>query len=687
MILPFLSQVIAALVLSLFVSAGAHAAASEWVGDDRAAVRIITAVDAAGDAASLGAGIEFRFGSGWHGAWRSPGDAGFAPKIDWSGSEGIGTPELAWPAPHRLSVNGLETFVYDGGVVLPLRLPRTGNGPVRLHVNVRHATCGEICVPYRASLDLVLPQGPARPSAEAGLIATARLHVPGPPDAAGFEVTGIQLTGGQAHTRLELALASRTIKFLHPDLFIEGATRDANTRPVVTVSGNGRKASFSVDLPPDLNAGRPLSLTLVDASRSAEIAFIPQTTSAWSDIAAVLVTALLGGLVLNAMPCVLPVLSLKAFALTRYAGAERGAIRAGLLATAGGILVSFLVIALALIVLKISGARIGWGIQFQDPWFLAAMALLTALFAASLFEWVTIRLPAVFSALGGSRGAHPLAEAFLTGAFATLLATPCSAPFLGSAIGFALTRGWPDILIVFGALGVGMALPFLLLAAKPSFVRWLPQPGPWMQWLRFGLGLLLLATVLWLLTVLAEVTSTTAAAFLFGFLTLLLVWLSSSRYGLARSGVIAAIVAAILMSVQLIRPPDDGRDGPWQAFAPDAIPGLVAQGQVVIVDTTASWCLTCRLNEISTLNRAEVRGRLSQPGVVAMRADWTNPDPRILSLLESFGRFGIPLVAVYGPGLPAGTVLPEILTPGIVVSALGRAAGPIGNAADAAVHH
>ena len=220
-------------------------------------------------------------------------------------------------------------------------------------------------------------------------------------------------------------------------------------------------------------------------------------------MAAVIITALLGGLVLNAMPCVLPVLSLKAFALTRYAGAERGAIRAGLLATAGGILASFLVIAFALIVLRISGASIGWGIQFQHPWFLAGMALFTLLFAASLFDWVTFRLPAAFSALGGTRGAHPLVEAFLTGAFATLLATPCSAPFLGSAIGFALTRSGPDILIVFGALGIGMALPFLLLAAKPSLVRWLPRPGPWMPLLRVGLGLLLLATALWLLAVLA----------------------------------------------------------------------------------------------------------------------------------------------------------------------------------------
>lgn len=687
MILPSISRAIAGLLGGLFVSSAAHAAATEWVGDERAAVRIITAVDAAGDAGSLEAGIQFRFGSGWHGAWRSPGDAGFAPKMDWSGSEGIGTAEIAWPAPHRLSVNGLETFVYDDGVVLPLRVPRMGNGPVRLHVDVRHATCGEICVPYRALLDLVLPQGPARPSEEAGLIATARLHVPGPPDAAGLEVTGIQLMGGQAHTHLELTLTSRAISLLHPDLFIEGATRGGNARPEATVSGNGRQAILSVDLPPDLDAGRPLSLTLVDGSRSAEIAFTPQTTSTWIDMAAVIITALLGGLVLNAMPCVLPVLSLKAFALTRYAGAERGAIRAGLLATAGGILASFLVIAFAMIVLRISGASIGWGIQFQHPWFLAGMALFTLLFAASLFDWVTFRLPAAFSALGGTRGAHPLVEAFLTGAFATLLATPCSAPFLGSAIGFALTRSGPDILIVFGALGIGMALPFLLLAAKPSLVRWLPRPGPWMPLLRVGLGLLLLATALWLLAVLAEVTSTTAAAFLFGFLALLLAWLSSSQYGFARSGATAAIVAAVLLSVQLVRSADAGRDGPWQAFAPDAIPGLVAKGRVVVIDTTASWCLTCRLNEISTLNRAQVRDRLSQPDVVAMRADWTNPDPRILSLLKSFGRFGIPLVAVYGPGLPEGTALPEILTPGIVLSALGQAARPIGNAVGAEVRH
>lgn len=679
-------RLIAGLVLALSLSETAHAASTAWVGDERAAVRLVTAADEVRDGTAVEAGIQFRFGSGWHGAWRNPGDAGFAPKFDWSGSEGIGTPEIAWPAPRRLSVSGLETFVYDEGVVLPLRLPRSGDGPVRLHVNIRHATCGEICVPYRATLDLSLPQGVALPSAEAGLIEAARMQVPGPPDAVGISVVDMRLAGGPPHPRLDVAVASRSGHFAHPDIFVEGAARAAAARPRVILSDNGRMASLSVDLPPDVDGEEPLRLTLIDGSRSAEIPFIPRTEPSPSDLVSIVAVALLGGLILNLMPCVLPVLSLKAFALTRYAGADQRAVRVGLLATSAGILTSFLVIAVAMIALKASGASVGWGIQFQEPWFLAGMAVLATLFAATLFEWVTIGLPAGLASLGSVRATGPHTEAFLTGAFATLLATPCSAPFVGTAIGFALTRGWPEILIVFVALGTGMALPFLLLASKPSLVRWLPRPGPWMNRLRSGLGLLLLVTAFWLVTVLAEVTGPLGAGVLAAALVLLLAWLRSRRHGKTVGRAVAALLAVVLLSSSFAgHLGENGRGGPWKPYKPEQIPGLVADGRIVVVDVTAAWCLTCRLNELSTLDRKEVRERLSQTDIVAMRADWTNPDARILSLLRSFGRFGIPLFAVYGPADPQGEALPELLTPGAVLSAVARASLPPSNEV-AAVH-
>ncbi|WP_019903600.1 protein-disulfide reductase DsbD domain-containing protein [Methylobacterium sp. 77] len=676
MIGPVLRSVFAYLAIFLAGAGPARAAASAWIGDARASVRLITATDSVSAGSQLEAGLEFRFGDGWHGAWRSPGDAGLAPTFDWSGSDGLVLESIDWPAPRRLTVGDLQTFVYESGVILPLRFAHRGDGAAHLRLRLVHAVCGEVCVPYRATLDLALPAGVERASAEAGPIVTARGRVPGSPEAAGFAIAEQTREGPPHDQRLVLRVIDEGRAFVAPDLFVEGPKGAVTAQPTITLSNGGHEARFELDLPPGV-ADAALHVTLVDGLRSAEHVVPPPAEVGWGDFLAILATALLGGFILNAMPCVLPVLSLKAFALTKSAGAGRAAIRSGLLATAAGILASFLLIATALIGLKASGASIGWGIQFQSPWFLAGMALLTTLFAASLFEWVAIGLPRSFAALGSLPGAGRHSEAFLTGAFATLLATPCSAPFVGSAVGFALTRGTPEILAVFAALGIGMALPFLLLAVKPGWTRFLPRPGAWMTLLRTGLGLLLLGTTLWLLTVLGDVVGLPRAIGTAAILTLLLGWLALSRrerdVGRRRS-LVAALLALMLIPVAFgAASPVRTADGSWRAFAPDTIPGLVAEGRVVVVDVTAAWCLTCRLNELTTFDRADIRARLSAQDLFAMRADWTQADPAILSFLRRFGRFGIPLVVVYGPGTPDGEALPELLAPATLRAALMRA--------------
>ncbi len=678
---PIGRSLLACLALFVLGAFPARAASTAWIGDERAAVRLVMATDAVGHGSHVEAGLEFRFGDGWHGAWRSPGDAGLAPTFDWSGSDGLVLESIAWPAPRRLTVGDLQTFVYESGVVLPLRFARRGDGAAHLRLRLVHAVCGEVCVPYRATLELALPAGPDRPSAEAGLIKAARERVPGAPGAAGFAIVGQAREGPPDDQRLVLQVTSERRAFVAPDLFVEGPKGAMTGSPAISLSDGGHAARLTLRLPPNV-ADTDLRVTLVDGLRNAEFTVPPMTGTGWGEWLAILATALLGGLVLNAMPCVLPVLSLKAFTLTRAAGADQPSVRAELLATAAGIVASFLAIALFLIALKASGASVGWGIQFQAPWFLAGMALLTVLFAASLFEWVSIGLPRPLAALGTLRGTSHLSEAFFTGAFATLLATPCSAPFVGSAVGFALTRGHFEILMVFTTLGLGMALPFVLLALKPEWTRLLPRPGPWMIRLRSGFGLLLLGTALWLTTVFSEVAGIPRATGLAAILALLLGWLALGRRGrapdrrrslVAASLVLALVPVAVWPSGFATSPAARIEDVPWRAFTPEAIPALVAEGKVVIVDVTASWCLTCRINDVTTLDRAENRARLSAPDVVAMRADWTQPDPAILAFLRRFGRFGIPLVAVYGPGLPRGEALPELLTPATMRAAIVRA--------------
>src|SRR5271170_4589224 len=675
-------------VLALACPAGAFAAATAWVGDDHAAARLITATDTTGSAQTVEAGIEIRLKPGWHSYWRSPGDAGIPPSIDWGGSGNMKHAEIAWPAPTRYSLQGFETAGYQDHVVLPITLTMARPGQLLdLHATVNWAACANICVPYSTKLDLRLPAGSAALSAEAGLIADARAKVPQPLAASGIDLVSAGAAGKGADTALVVHLRSSGAAFEMPDLFVEGLDKGSPGRPAVEFSDEGHAARLSVPIHDAAAAaivGKPLTLTFVDGARASEFIAAPLPEPARGDAARllpILVIALLGGLILNAMPCVLPVLSLKLMSVASHAGAERRRVRFGLLMTALGVVASFALIAAALIGLRASGAAIGWGIQFRWPWFIAAMAAVTTLFAASLWGWLPILLPRfAYDAAAGIRADAHYADAFLTGAFATLLATPCSAPFVGTAIGFALAQGPGEIAIVFAALGIGMAAPYLLVAVFPRLVRLLPRSGPWMNGLRVALGFALAGTALWLLFVLAALSGSQVALAAAAALSavLMLLALNSRRVIPAGSARYASAATAVLLALAVLWPAFAGVAAPgataaagrWRPFDPGEIQRLVGEGKTVFVDVTAAWCLTCKVNEAAVLDRDPVASRLFGPDVVAIRGDWTRPDPALTRYLQKFGRYGIPFNAVYGPGRPNGELLPELLTSSAVGSAL-----------------
>ena len=685
---------VAALVVIVAVGwpAAVLAAATDWVGDSHAAARLIAATDAVGSGKTVEAGMEIRLMPGWHAYWRSPGDAGVPPSIDWAGSENLQRADIAWPAPARYSLQGFETAGYQDHVVLPITLtPARPGQPLDLRAQVSWAACANICVPYTTKLNLRLPAGRASPSPEAGLIAAARARVPRALAASGIELVSGDAVGKGASTALTVRLRSLGAAFAAPDLFVEGLEKGSPGRPVVKLSDQGHAARLTVPIRDAVASGigrKPLTLTLVDGARAAEFSATPLPGTSPGDAARllpILAIALLGGLILNAMPCVLPVLSLKLLSVAAHAGAERRRVRFGLLMTALGVLASFALIAAALIALKASGAVIGWGIQFQWPWFIAAMAAVTTLFAASLWGWLPILLPRfAYEAAAGARADAHYIDAFLTGAFATLLATPCSAPFVGTAVGFALAQGPGDIAIVFAALGIGMAAPYIAVAVVPRLVRLLPRPGRWMNGLRIALGSALAGTALWLLFVLAALSGarTALAAGSALLAVLMLLWARSRRVIPSGSARFAGAASAVLVAGAVLWPAFAGVGEPaatvtagrWRSFDPGDIPRLVGAGKTVFVDVTAAWCLTCKVNEAAVLDRDPVASLLFGPDVVAMRGDWTRPDPALSRYLQKFGRYGIPFNAIYGPGRPNGELLPELLTTGAVVSAFNDAA-------------
>ncbi len=690
------------LAATLLAPRAALAAATSFQGDDHATARLITAVQATGSAAGLDAGLEIRLAPGWHAYWRTPGDAGVAPLMSWQGSENLAGAEISWPVPQRFSLDGLETAGYEGDVVLPIAIRLAHpKAPLTLRVDLTYAACKDICIPYHAAFTLSLPAGLALPGPEATLIAAARNRIPGDLAAAGLRILAAAVKPAKGGSVLSVRLQSLTTPFHAPDVFLEGLATGSPGRPLVTLAEGGRLAGFQIPIRgEDLAAAAawakraPLRLTIVDQDRVAETEISP-TLGALPPLSearlplSILGLALAGGLILNFMPCVLPVLSLKLLAFVKEAGAPRRQARFNLLATAAGVVSSFLALAAALTALKQAGAAIGWGIQFQTPWFLAGMALLTTVFAASLWDMLVIGLPPrLAAALGAARSESRLVDAFLVGAFATLLAASCSAPFVGTAIGFALARGPAEIFAVFAALGLGMAAPFLLVAIWPPLVAWLPRPGPWMFWLRRALGLGLLGTAAWLLSVLAgEAGTRTALLAGAGLLALLLLQALRSFGPLGKGTRKAAGLGVLAVAALVVLAPGFGmqareRDpsgpeaqtGPWQKFAPSALDAALARKKIVFVDVSAAWCLICKANELAVLNRSPVAERLNAPDVVRLRADWTTPDPAVTRYLQSFGRYGVPLDVVYGPGAPEGIALPELLRPADVLAALARAA-------------
>ena len=701
-------------VIGALLTAGvAHAASSDWITTDHTQLRLISQTDATGDGQAVTLGLHFKLNDHWKIYWRSPGDAGFPPAVEWDGSYNVENAEIQWPLPERFSILGFETLGYTDEVVLPLKvhLQQAGDA-IALNAQISYLACAEICIPYDTELQFSLPAGPGAPSTEAHLINQFQSLVPGTGTGLGLSLAATEFTLDPASdgNRGTLYVSAASVSPLNaPDVYVEGPPEMAFAKPKVSIAADGASALMEVGFE-GLKAAKTtmdaveLTITLADSPRGAEFiarpALATSATLALADAQAMtqsmpigpsiwvmLALAVLGGVILNLMPCVLPVLSIKLLGIVGHGGGDTRTVRLSFLASAAGIVSSFLVLAGALLALKSAGLAIGWGIQFQHPWFLVAMTVVVTLFACNLWGFFEVHLPDSVSEIGETTThVHGLGGHFMTGALATLLATPCSAPFLGTAVGFALARGPFEILAIFAALGVGLALPYLLVALFPKFATKMPKPGRWMVILRRILGFALAATGIWLISILAIQVSQMAAALIGAVMVVIAAMLYvhkrlHRKYG-RRDWVAVGILAVLAFAV-----PDTIANGPdadpatakleglWQPFDAAAIKAEVANGNVVFVDVTAEWCITCQVNKAVVIGKGKVYQRLGSSGTIAMQADWTKPDAAITQYLASFGRYGIPFNAVYGPGAPDGIALPELLSQSVVLEALDKAGG------------
>jgi len=641
------------------------------------------------NATSLSAGLHLDLGEGWKTYWRSPGEVGIPPSIDWAGSENVEDVDFLWPAPERFTAFGIENFGYHDEVVFPLRIALSDPGaPVRLNANVTLLTCSTVCVPQEFTLTLSLPRASGIDADAAALISAYAEKVPDEGTESGISIRSAYLDPDMN----ALTLAARSERsFADPDVFPELGAGTAFGKPDIRLGDGGRLLwarlpvlSAAATLP-DLrvtvtDGGRAASLFAELSDDAAQPPFtLDRVLPGMAELAWIAVIAFLGGLILNVMPCVLPVLSIKLSSAMKNRDQGVGRIRKGFAVSALGVMAFMWTLAALTLAARGLGMTVGWGLQFQNPVFLAVMFVVLAIFSANLFGAFEIELPSSLQTrLARAGGGKGYAGDFATGAFAAILATPCSAPFLGTAVAFALAGRTLDIAVIFTALGFGLALPYLVVAAFPAAISRLPKPGRWMLWLKILLGLALAGTAGWLFWVLIGVGGMTSALAVLTASAVLVVIMSFSRLaagtrlsGAAVMGVLAVVLAGLLSEAGT---PAASPATDWAAFDRGEIPKLVSRGEVVFVDVTADWCLTCKANKVLVLDREPVRTALRAPGLTAMQADWTRPDESISRYLETFGRYGIPFNVVYGPGAPEGIVLPELLSAEAVMSALETAA-------------
>jgi thiol:disulfide interchange protein len=645
-------------------------------------------------------GLLLRMAPHWHTYWKFSGDAGIPTELKWKLPPGWKAGEIQWPIPLKtIDPGDIQTYGYQDEVLLMQEITppaRIDNSPLKLSADATWLVCEKICIPGNASLQLELPKSTTSASANTEIFARFRRLLPQnwpEPKVATANWT-------RAGSDLRLSVKSATLaNYPRADFYplpegetvvghpkvesrsanevvfrvpIESASKDLSSIQGLIVFGQSLDG-------PDRAAWQTAASTIASSSSSAPS----------RGILTFLFFGFLGGIILNLMPCVLPVISLKIFGFIQQAGQSRQKILRSGIAFAGGIFAWFIGLALLLIALKAAGREITWGgFQFTNPYFVLALSVIVLVFALNLFGVFEISLPqgVTRGLLSSTSGQHE-AGSFFQGLFATVLATPCTAPFLGTALGFAFAQSPAIILLMFVAIAAGMSAPYLLLCAQPAWLRFLPKPGPWMLHVKQFMGFLLLATLLFLLYVVGAQRGLEGAIWASCFLLVISVacWMKGA-FVLPTASIAKRTLVLVLMLVLVlasgvyfigekfhsanIASANSRLPGDWQAFTPERLQAELEQGHSVFVDFTAAWCLTCKFNEANVLESSAVREAFQRHAIVKLKADWTNGDPVITKLLQQFGRPGVPLYVLYPGKSDQPIVFPELLTKSMLLEKL-----------------
>jgi len=636
----------------------------------------------------------------WKTYWRSPGEGGIAPAFTWQDdSRNISEVDWSWPAPKRYIVLGVNTLGYKHDIHFPLQIKVDDiNKEAVLKGTLTLPSCTTICVLTDYPIDLFFMASDLKvdqafsfeyqqAKGSVPIVVTEEAIKQGSQNAG---ITKFSTYWDQSKQQLVVQVDSLT-EWKNADLFLD-ITDEAFEHvffgePKIVVDGKQVTASFpatswagEVDL-----AAAEIHTTIIDENLAVELISKPSskmivTSQSTESLFTMFLFALLGGLILNIMPCVLPVLGMKLSSVLGSHGVERSQIRRQFLASSAGIITSFWILAAFLLLLKFSGEMLGWGIQFQNPYFISMMVIITGLFAANMLGLFEIQLPSGVQTWLATKGGSSYVGHYLQGMFATLLATPCSAPFLGSAVAFALGASNLALIAIFTALGLGMALPWLLIAAFPSIAQLLPKPGKWMNTVKMIFALMIFGTCLWLLSLMEIFVGLGIVLSIASLVILIFLTLIYKRHG---KNILLVVIASLLLTTSATFivgrltakhwATPIANDLIWDELDASTIKEQVAAGKVVFVDVTADWCVTCKANKIGVVYQDPVYSALKAENIVLMEGDWTVPSDKVTNYLRSYGHFGVPFNIVFGPNAPEGIELSTILSADAVIDAINKA--------------
>jgi len=703
------------LLFWLLVAIAPHGLAQTYQGKQLVRAELLADTKALVPGKPFTVGLLLRMAPGWHTYWKFSGDAGLPTEIKWKLPPGWKIGEIQWPIPLKtIDPGDIETYGYQDEILLmqeitpPLKLDVSS---VQLAAEANWLVCEKICIPGSATLRLDLPVASSSEPANADVFARYRRLVPQNWPGPNVATASWSRVGSE----LRLKISSEMLAKSPPLDFFPLPEQDTIVGHPAVQSRNNNEIVFRIPLesaPKNLssiaglvvfaqqpNGEHRAAWQIARASAAVQTgssALLSARPAAARGIFTFLLFGFLGGIILNLMPCVLPVISLKIFGFIQQAGQSRQKIFRSGIAFTLGIFAWFIALAVLLIALKGAGRDVTWGgFQFTNPYFVLALSVIVLVFALNLFGVFEIWLPqSVTRSLLSTSERKDYLGSFLQGVFATVLATPCTAPFLGTALGFAFTQSAVIILAMFIAIAAGMSTPYLLLSVQPAWLRLVPRPGPWMIHVKQFMGFLLLATLLFLLYILGAQRGLDGAMWASCFLLVVSIacWMKGAFVSPTATGTKRTIVRVLMLMLVLgsgvyligdkfqsakIASADSRLPGNWQAFTPERLQAELGQGHTVFVDFTAAWCLTCKFNEANVLEAQDVKDAFQRHGIVKLKADWTNGDPAITKLLRQFGRPGVPLYVLYPANNEEPIVFPELLTKSMLLDKLETVAGRV----------